>query len=72
MPHDEPLEALHLNGCESNGTVVVEAGHCGLFWLRNDGGGLEAWNNSSPQGDICALVCTVSEGCYLDQQTSVS
>lgn len=27
VPHDKPLEALHHNGCECNGTVVVEAGH---------------------------------------------
>lgn len=31
VPHDKPLKALHNDGCECNGLVVIEARHCGLL-----------------------------------------
>lgn len=41
MLQDKPLKALHDDGCECNGLVVIEAGHCGLLQDRDDGGSLE-------------------------------
>lgn len=72
MPQDEPLEALHDDRCKCDGTVVVEAGHSGLLWHGDDGGGLEArWNYGAAQRDvedvcenICQLVCTSSAHAY--------
>lgn len=42
VPHDKPLKALHNDGFECNGPVVIEAGHCGLLQHGDDGDGLEA------------------------------
>lgn len=41
-PHDKLLKALHGDGCECNGPMVIEAGHCRLFQHGDDGDGLEA------------------------------
>lgn len=53
VPPDQPLKALHDDGCECDGPVVIEAGHWGLLRHRDDGGGLETRrNNGAAHGDV--------------------
>ncbi len=63
------IKELHDDECECNGPVVIEAGHCGILWHRDDSGSLETCrNNGAVRGcvkdvseDISQLVCTSSE-----------
>ncbi len=65
----KPLKLLHDDGCECNGPVVIEAGHCRLLWHRDDGGRLETCRDDGVvhefikyvSEDISQLVCTSSE-----------
>ncbi|KAK1792522.1 hypothetical protein P4O66_012459 [Electrophorus voltai] len=53
VSHDDSLEALHDDGCECDGTVVIETRHRGLLRHGDDGGGLEAcWDNGAAQRDV--------------------
>ena len=67
--HDHPLKALHDDGCQCYGAIIVQAGYRALLWDWNDGGRFEAfWYNRLTQGcvknvceDIFQLFCTVPE-----------